>query len=78
MNAIEPEVMSTKEAWTYCGGRATWEELRAAYPALLGQPFRRKGVREQFLRTKINTALRAADLDGKLVEPKKPEAQPAE
>lgn len=63
----DKEILSQKECWAICGGRSTWEELKAAYPRLL-VPFRKVGTKEQYWREVIMTTLKAAQVDGKLRE----------
>ncbi len=66
--SLDPQVISTKEAWTYCGGRLIFEELRAAHPTLI-TPFRRTAGQGKtyYLRSIIDTALKAAQLSQELV-----------
>lgn len=63
----EEAVVSTKGAWAYVGGRAFFEELLTAYPEII-RPIRqtRSGAsrltKTQYLKTVLDTALKAAQL----------------
>jgi len=65
---MDPEILTTKEAHTYVGGRPCFEELIAAFPKIL-VPFRRTATRgcSYYSRDTINKAIRAAELSQALV-----------
>ena len=55
--AIDPAVLSTKEAWAYCGGRPVFERLLQDFPTEL-RPFRRTpNGKTQYLRKSIDALL---------------------
>ncbi len=64
----DKDVLSQAEAWELVGGRLVWEELKSHYPRLI-VPLRVVGRKEQYLKEVVRTALRAAQMDGKLRDP---------
>jgi hypothetical protein len=74
---LQPAVLSTKEAYAYCGNQPIWEELLEHHSNIL-QPLRRNDRGDTFyLRTVIDAALAAAQHQQTLVKPlrKKPVAR---
>ena len=67
---LDRAVLSTKEAHGYVGGRPVWEELVREFPSIL-KPFRRTPQGwEYWLVNVIDTALKAAQMDGRLLNEK--------
>ena len=66
---LDPAILSTKQAWAYCGGRPNFEAMRAEFPKFV-QPWRRTSVQGKtyYLREILDKALRAAQLSQSLVE----------
>ncbi len=64
----EPQVLSTKQAWAYCGGRPNFEALQAQFASIL-KPWRRTAAQGKtyYLREIIDKALHAAQLSQSLV-----------
>jgi hypothetical protein len=65
----DPAILSTKQAWVYCGGRPNFDALRKECPDML-RPWRRTAAQGKtyYLREIIDNCLRAAQLSQALVE----------
>jgi hypothetical protein len=72
MSLSDKAVLSTKEAWLYVGGRPFFEQMVKAYPDIL-KPIRESRneagskTKSQYLRSIIDTALKAAQLSQSFV-----------
>jgi hypothetical protein len=65
---IDPAILSTKQAWVYCGGRPNFEALRAQFPEKM-KPWRRTEAQGKtyFERGTLDSAIRAAQISQALV-----------
>lgn len=68
-SSIQPAILSTKEAWDYCGGRPNFEALEKECAEIL-KPWRRTKTQGKtyYLVETLNNAMKAAQLSGALVE----------
>lgn len=72
MDQLDKAVLSTKEAWLYVGGRPFFEELLKTYPDVM-KPIRQirtdsgSKSKTQYLRSILDTALKAAQLSQQFV-----------
>lgn len=72
MPTPEKAVLSTKESWVYVGGRPFFEQLLDDYPKILipirrFNPGTRAKGKTQYLRSVVDQALKAAQLEQRYV-----------